>query len=319
MSHIAREESVHSVIKSRLRLKHFEVFRNVCTLQTIRKAAVASNITQPAASKLIQELEDMFQVVLFQRNRRGMRLTKHGDILLRHIGIVMADISNIRADLDQSMRGTGGVIRLGILPSLSSVLLARAINTLLETLPCIQFSVHEGTTDALLDALRQNDLDIAFGRALHAGRPANLRATKVYTEAFDIVCGRQHPMAKQAHVKWQDLASARWVLPVLGTPLREIADSMFTATGNLRPVAAVACGSFHHMRYVIAAGQLLGVLPHSMAQQGCFDGDLVILQPEHTAKVAPISLFVRSDFQASPAVAAFERIIVEAAKALKLD
>jgi len=319
MSDVAREESVHGVIKSRLRLKHFEVFRNVCTLQTIRKAAAASNITQPAATKLIQELEDMFQVVLFQRNRRGMQLTKYGDILRRHIGIVMADIGNIRADLDQSARGAGGVIRLGILPSLSPVLLARAINTLLETLPCIQFLVHEGTTDALLDALRQNDLDIVFGRALHAGHPVNLRVTRVYAETFDIVCGKQHPMAKQAHVKWQDLACARGVLPVLGTPLREIADSMFTATGNLRPAAAVACGSFHHMRYVIAAGQLLGVLPHSMAQKGSFDGDLVILHPEHTAKVAPISLFVRSDFQPSPAVVAFERIIIESAKTLKLD
>ena len=111
------------MIKSRLRLKHLEVFRNVCELHTIRKAATASNMTQPAATKLIHELEEMFRVVLFQRNRRGMQLTPHGEILRRHIGIVMADIGNISAELDLFTRGGGGHIRLGILPSLSSALL----------------------------------------------------------------------------------------------------------------------------------------------------------------------------------------------------
>ncbi len=61
----------------------------------MRKAATASYMTQPAATKLIHELEEMFRVVLFQRNRRGMQLTPHGEILRRHIGIVMADIGNI--------------------------------------------------------------------------------------------------------------------------------------------------------------------------------------------------------------------------------
>ena len=135
------------VIRSRLRLKHLEVFRSVCELHTIRKAAAASNMTQPAATKLIHELEDMFRVVLFQRTRRGMQLTPHGEILRRHIGVVMADIGNISAELDHFTGGGDGLIRLGILPSLSPALLARCINGLLQAHPRAQFSLVEGTTD----------------------------------------------------------------------------------------------------------------------------------------------------------------------------
>jgi DNA-binding transcriptional LysR family regulator len=314
-----KDIAIQGVIKSRLRLKHFEVFRNICELHTVRKAAAASNMTQPAATKLIHELEEMFRVVLFQRSRRGMQLTPHGEILRRHIGIVLADIGNISEDLDIFTRGGGGHIRLGILPSLSSALLEKCVNKLLHAYPRAQFSLVEGTTDELLDGLLQNKLDLTFGRVLHAGHPSSLRLTKIYTEIFDIVCARRHPLAKRVDVRWKELASARWVLPAVGTPLREIAESMFTSRGNLRPVVAVASSSFHQLRYVIAGGELLGVLPHSIAERARLDGDLVILRPKQAAKVAPISLIARSDFEPAPMVAAFEQIAIQTAQALELN
>jgi DNA-binding transcriptional LysR family regulator len=313
-----RPAQIRPAIRSRLRLKHFELFRHLCELHTMRKAAAASHMTQPAATKLVQELEDMFQAVLFTRNRRGMQLTQHGEILRRHIGTVLADIGQISAELDRFTRGGGGLIRLGIIPSLSPTLLAHCINELLESHPGSTFATSEGTTDDLMQRLARGELDVMFGRVLHAGHPASLRAAKVYTEAFDIVCGRRHPLARQAGVKWSELARASWVLPPVGSPLREITESMFTARGNLRPVAAVASSSFHQMRYVIAGGQLLGVLPHSIAAVAEAEGDIVVLRPRSAAKVAPISVIVRGDIELSPLVAAFEAIAVRAAKGLGL-
>lgn len=310
------EHSVHAIIRSRFRLRHLEVFRNVCELHTIRKAAAASNMTQPAATKLIQELEDMFRVVLFQRTRRGMQLTQHGEIIRRHVNIVFADIGNISTELEQLTRGGGGLIRLGILPSLSATLLSHCINELLAEHPLTQLSVREGTTDELLGQLLRNELDITFGRILHASQAENLRIAKVYTETFDIVCGKNNPLATQEDIKWRDLAAAKWVLPELGSPLREIADSMFTARGNLRPVVAVTSSSFHQMRYVIAAGQLLGVLPHSLVQRASVECDLVVLRPKQAAQVAPISLITRNDFEPSSTVSSFQRIALKAAQNL---
>ncbi|MCJ0765895.1 LysR family transcriptional regulator [Variovorax terrae] len=312
------DDPLHAVIRSRFRLRHLEVFRNVCELHTLRKAAAASNMTQPAATKLIQELEDMFRVVLFQRNRRGMQLTPHGEILRRHVGVVLADIGNISSELDQFTRGGGGIVRLGILPSLSSALLARCINDFLEDHPRVQFSVHEGTTDELLGQLSRNHLDLTFGRVLHVSHSGMLRVTRVYTEAFDIVCACHHRLAKQEDVRWKELAGERWVLPAVGSPLREIADSMFTARGDLRPVVSIACSSFHQMRYVIASGSLLGVLPQSIARRAMSDGDLVVLRPKQATQVAPISIMTRGDLETPPIIAAFERSILQTAKTLSL-
>jgi DNA-binding transcriptional LysR family regulator len=93
---------------------------------------------------------------------------------------------------------------------------------------------------------------------------------------------------------------------------------MFTERGQLRPVVAVASSSFHQMRYVIASGQLLGVLPHSIAKAGEAGGDLAILRPKQVSKIAPISLITRGDIDHLHALLDLERIAIQTAKNLML-
>jgi DNA-binding transcriptional LysR family regulator len=172
-------------------------------------------------------------------------------------------------------------------------------------------------TDELLEALASNNLDIMFGRVLHARQASNLRVTKVYTESFELVCSQQHPLARKRIVGWKELAQQQWVLPATG-PLREMAEDIFTARGVLRPEISVASSSFHQMRYVIAAGSLLGVLPRSIALRGKADGELALLRTGEGAKFAPISLIARKDFEQPPLVSEFEKIVLRVASKLKL-
>lgn len=307
------------VFRTRLRMKHLELFRHICDLQSLRKAADASSMTQPAATKLVQELEDMFGAPLFHRDRRGMRPTGHGDVVRRHIDVLLADVGHMVSDVKLFASGGSGLIRLGIIPSLSPALLAQSMNELLASHPQARFQLREEATVELMNELASNKLDIIFGRVLHAGHASNLRVANIYTETFDIVCGKRHPLARKASVAWKDLAQEQWVLPVSGTPLREMAEAMFTSHGVLRPVVAVASSSFQQMRFVIAAGQLLGLLPRSIASRGQADGDLVLLRPGERVKTAPISLITRTDFEQPPLVEQFGRIVAKIARSLKLD
>ena len=319
---MARKSSSTSVLpaklKTRLRVKHLELFRQIGELQSLRKAADACGMTQPAATKLVQELEDMFGLPLFHRERRGMRLTDHGEVVRRHIDIVMADVANMYADVHLFAAGGTGLLRLGIIPSLSSELLAHCVNELIATDPRARIQMRESSTDELLQQLATNGLDIIFGRVLHRANASNLRITKVYTESFEIVCAKSHRLAGRSSVSWQELSEERWVLPATG-PLREMAEDMFTAHGVLRPLVAVASGSFHQTRHVIASGPLLGILPLSQALQGRMSGDVVSLRTGRAARFAPISLIARKDIEQPPLVREFERIAVRTAKSLRLS
>ncbi|WP_213956653.1 MULTISPECIES: LysR substrate-binding domain-containing protein [unclassified Variovorax] len=314
----ARPTLAAGALQGRLKLKHLELFRHVCELQTLRKAADTSSMTQPAATKLIQDLEDMLGVQLFERDRRGMKLTQYGVVVRRHIAILQADIGNMTREVEAVADGASGHIRLGILPSLASELLARSVERTIVQWPRVRFSMQEGATTELLASLARNDLDLCFGRVLDATQAKSLRVMNVYTESFAIVCGTASPLARRRKVGWDELARGRWVLPAAGTPLRELTDNLFTRQGVLRPEVAVESSSFEKMRHVIARTSLLGVLPRSIALQGKVARDLMLLGPELSGDFSPISLLFRSEVEQPPLVEHFAEIVRESAAQLKL-
>jgi len=275
-------------------------------------------MTQPAATKLVQEMEDMFGLPLFHRDRRGLRPTVHGEALRRHVDLVMADVGQMYSDVHLFASGGTGLIRLGIIPSLSSALLARSVNALMAAHPQARVHMRESSSDELLEALAAHQLDALFGRVLHAAPAGSLHITPVYTEAFEIVCASHHRLARRRAVTWQQLSGEAWVLPASG-PLREMSEDLFTSQGVLRPRVAVGAGSFHQTRHVIAGGQMLGILPRSIALQGRADGDLVILRTGQGVRFPPISLIMRRDIERSPLLIEFERIVLRTAAALRLE
>jgi DNA-binding transcriptional LysR family regulator len=295
---------------SRLKVKHLDLFRNVCTHRTLRKAAEASAMTQPAATKLIQELEDMLGKPLFVRDRRGMTPTLYGQVVLHHANILMADLRNMRQELELRAQGITGLIRLGVVPSLSPQLLATVIAQTLQTSPGIRFSLREGSTSQLLRDLAANEIDLAFARLLDAEAMRNLTVLDVYAESFAVVCSPRHALVSKRRITWSDLAQAQWMMPAAGTPLRDLLDDLFRRHRVPTPAAAVEHSSFEKTQYLIAGTQLIGLLPASMAQAAQAQGLLAAIGPS-LSDFGPISLVRRSTVEASPVVLQFTSVVDE--------
>jgi DNA-binding transcriptional LysR family regulator len=306
------------VFASRLKLKHLTLFRHVCELQTLRKGAEAANITQPAATKLIQELEALFGVTLFHRDRSGMRPTLHGNLVRRYAEILLADVDKMHEEVGRLSAGITGRIRLGVVPSLSPALLTQSIVHTLKDRSQVSFSIQEGSTTVLLSGLRSNELDLVLGRVVDLEQIRGMKVTSVYTEPFAIVCAVDHPLAARKHTTWRELASYQWVLAPAGTPTRQLADDLFTRNQVIRPGAAVESSSFGQMRYLISQSELLGMVPRSIALRSASRGDLAVLKGEVGEQFAPISLISRSDIDQPPLIEAFSRVLSETAAAMNL-
>lgn len=236
---------------------------------------------------------------------------RHGDILL-------ADIDNMRAEVDMLCAGMTGRIRLGIVPSLAPALLAESIARTLESRPQVRFEIREGATVALLAALNRNDLDMTFGRILDAYQTKGLRVRDVYAESFAIVCAARHTLAGRRNVQWAALAQCRWVMPPAGSPMRQLVDDMFTHNRVLRPDAAVESSSLEQMRHLICHSELLGMVPRSMANLGKASHELAMLKPEVGDDFAPISLISRSHIEQTPLMELFTQRVCETASTMKL-
>ncbi len=231
---------------------------------------------------------------------------------------MLADVGHMTQELGLLAQGATGHIRLGIIPSLASELLAVSMARMLERRPQLRFFIMEAAATELLVHLARNDLDLSFGRVLDAEAHGGLRMIDVYDEPFAIVCSATHALARRRKLAWAEMAAGQWVLPASGTPLRELLDHVFTRNGALRPAASVESSSFEKMRYVIARTALLGILPRSIALKGKADGDLVLLH-SLGRDFAPVSLILRRNIAQPPWVEEFARIVRETARDLRLQ
>lgn len=306
------------LLKTRLRMKHMELFRAVYEHRTLSRAAEACAMTQPAATKLVRELEDMFNVPLFERGRRGMKPTPYGEVIHRHVPVLLADIAAMHEEVRSVAQGSVGQVRLGIVPSLSSELLSLAMARTMAAFPRVQFRLSEEATTPLLEGLRRNDLDLTFGRVLELDVARELRIAKVYEETFVIAARAGHPFAGKRTPPWNALAQAAWVLPEGGTPMRDLVDGLFTSNLALRPHVAVECSSLERIRHLIARTDMIGILSRDIHARGEAAGELARVGRELAATFAPISLLFRKQDDAPPVVRHFEAAVHEAARKLKL-
>lgn len=123
-------------------------------------AAESLGYTQSAVSRQVAALERETGAVLFDRGPSGVRLTGAGLVLLRHARVVVDEIASARAELDGAPT-LGSGVRVGAFASAGAVLLPRAVRILRDRRPDIRITTREGTTPALVRALRAGTLDLA--------------------------------------------------------------------------------------------------------------------------------------------------------------
>src|SRR5690606_33921454 len=113
------------IIDPRIRLRHLACFLEVARLKSVVNAASALGISQPAASKTVQELEELLGAPLFDRTRRRLTLTPFGEVFHRHAATSLAAL---RQGIDAARNSAAApMVRVGALPTVSARLLPDAV------------------------------------------------------------------------------------------------------------------------------------------------------------------------------------------------
>ena len=151
-------------------LKQLRYFAALADTLHFGKAAARCQVTQPAMSMQIRELEAELGVVLVERTPAGVFLTAAGaGVAQRARGILLAvqDLSELARHRDRVLAGP---LRLGVIPTIGPYLLPQVLPRLHASYPEIQLALHESQTEHLLDALVAGELDLLV-LALPVGRP----------------------------------------------------------------------------------------------------------------------------------------------------
>jgi DNA-binding transcriptional LysR family regulator len=194
---------------------------------SVLRAAEATGMTQPAASKLLRDLEGTFGVPLFDRGARGVTPTWYGEVLIRHARSALAEISRAQDEIATLQSGSTGEVRIGTLLNPGTNLVPMAVARLKQLQPRILVTIDVDDSQPLIEKLLKGELDLMVGRIPGWRDVAELEAESLADERHAVIASTRHPFADRNNLRLEDLAGHGWILPSPGSPLRDRLLSQF--------------------------------------------------------------------------------------------
>lgn len=176
-----------------MNIRYLRYFTTLVEEQSFTKAAEKLCIAQPPLSRQIKNLEEELGVDLIDRTSRPLRPTPAGEVLYSHALLILEKIAETKK-LTKNLPKNSGVIKIGFVVSLLYGLLPKIIATYRNIYPNIKIELLEMSSIEQLEALKNGEIHIGFGRIL-ASDPA-VRRDILREEKLSIVINNQHTFKK---------------------------------------------------------------------------------------------------------------------------
>lgn len=184
-------------------LRHFVA---VADTLNFREAAERCGITQQAISKSIMQLEAWLAFRAFERDRKSVRITDHGALLLPYARTILAEKRRFEEVLaDISGRGFGQ-LKIGAAPALLDQIVPSALQRFRALHPGIRIGVETGDFVRLREMMLQGDLDLVLATAPDEAQGHLVALEQVGTDRNVVVARAGHPLAGLPEVTCDDLA-----------------------------------------------------------------------------------------------------------------
>lgn len=169
---------------------------HVCALaehRNFHRAADAVGVSQPALTQSIRNLEDEYGVALFQRSKRDVSPTAFGLAVIQSARQTLAQLSNLRRELDLMKNLQSGRLIVGCDAWLAEALVAPTLARMLERYPELRFSVRVGLVDTMVQDMMDGSIDLYLGAPPEA-RDARLEWHEITLPSMVLVCKPDHPL-----------------------------------------------------------------------------------------------------------------------------
>lgn len=266
---------------ARLRFRHLRLLTQVQSKGSLRAAAQALNLTQPALSKALTEIESAFGFALFLRSARGLTPTTRGEVVLRGAVRLLEELTHLRSEAFSADRFPV-MIRIGAPPFVAQTYLPGVIAKLVQRQPPARVRLLEERVPALIGALQRGELDAlitTFPLQMLESDANAFKYIRLFEVQFAVIASSENPLVRSPHVDWARLAQQPWVMPPEGSMGRKLLEECFTHAGIPVPLPVIESTSPTTGVQFVAAGLGVGIVP-----------DLALLQhaPVQTGVIRPV-------------------------------
>ena len=293
---------------NRLRMRQVALLLAIDAQRTLHAAAQQMGMTQPAATKMLHELEDALGQPLFDRVGRGLQLNPAGQAVLNTFRGMRGTMEALNRELQELRLGGAGKLFIGSIMAASPVLLTDSLIRLKEEYPLLAIEIAVDTSDRLVEQMREGALDVVIGRMLGPARQ-NHHFRPIGEEPLSVVVAVDHPLADSASVSFDDMLQFPWILQPHGSPMREVLEQEFRDHHAGLHRGLIETSSILTTTNLVFKTQMIAVIPESSASRYQTHGLLKILPYTINHKLAAYGSIVRSDRPVGIATARFLELL----------
>lgn len=287
-------------LRARLKPRQMMLLSTIHEEGNIHRAAEILNMSQPAASKLLKDLEDVLGIPLFERLPRGMRPTWYGETLVRHARIALSSLRQAGQEIEAIKNGRFGEVSIGAITGPALSLMPHAIAIVAREQPDLRMQLLVESSDLLIERLSQGKLDIMIGRLFERHDKTNLLYQKLADEPVCAVVRPGHVLMSAAGLKLEQLEKAPWIVPPMGSVLRHRFDLMFHEAGLNAPTQLIETSSLLFITKMLQQSDFVAVVPTDVGRYYAGYGLVSILPIQLSCTMDAFGIITRKDWLLSP-------------------
>jgi DNA-binding transcriptional LysR family regulator len=301
----AAGDDTEALLRSGLKLSHLRLIVAIEDSGQISAAAHMLNISQPAASRMIVQMEAMLGIPLCRRLLRGVELTPYGAALARRGRTMLLELREVDREISDLKSGKGGAVFLGAVTAPAIGLAVPAIRRIRKRFPRIEISVQVETSGVLARELLASRHDFIIARIPDDLNPRLFDARVIGIEKACLIVRRGHPLAGRQTVELEQLTGYDWVFQPAGSLLRRTLETIFMSRNVALPDRILNTTSLLLTLVMVAQSDAIAPVALDMAKfindENGLAGAIEILPISFDIDVQPYSLITARNRALSPA------------------
>ncbi|WP_428924886.1 LysR family transcriptional regulator [Marinibacterium sp. SX1] len=215
----------------RLKPHHLRLIVKIAESGKLQIAAAALAMSQPAASRVLAELETDIGARLFERHAKGMVPTRIGAAFLQHGRAILGTMDSLATEVEELKEGQAGEVRVGSVTGPAVQCLVPAVQAVRASTPGVEVSIEVGPSTELVRGLEEGRFEFVLARLPQDYDPRQFDILPARHEHVSLVVHEDHPLAGARDLALSQLTAFDWVVQERGSPIRAAVEGAFFAAG----------------------------------------------------------------------------------------
>lgn len=281
-------------LEQRIKIRHLRVIDALDRHKSLLKASRTLNVTQPALTRALQEIEDIVGAEIFERHARGVRPNVVGEVLVETARAVLGQLRRAQDSLEGLAQNNASTITVGALPVAASGLLPAVLSGLYRSGPELHVRLLHGRTDELLPRLASGEIDLVIGRLYPQLQGDGFFRRIMYADPIALIARADHAIFAKARPRAEHINRYRLILPTLSQHVERDVTAVIEALG-ISPRESLRASSTSFVRELLLSTDSIAIMPGMLVAGDIGRGELRALPLQGAAQARPGGIILKSE------------------------